>query len=156
MVAQRRNVFTASRREIYLTGCWTTYRFQLALEARRLESIFKVVHYRGVEGMRRAGNNVSPPRWDVSQAVIPRLPYPKFGRCIASRDSICRSSDQGREAGSGTAVMTDPAPPIAAMSRFTPSTAGAPKTNVLLRCSAVYWAGVSAKNVSNNCILHKS
>ena len=88
MAVQRRNVFTANRREIYLAGYWTTYRFQLALEAGRLESILKVVHYRGVEGMRRAGNN-------MSQAVIPRLPYPKFNRCIASRDSICRSYDQG-------------------------------------------------------------
>ncbi len=66
MTAQRRNVFTASRREIYLAGCWTTSRFQLALEAEagRLESIFKVVHYPGVKSMRRASNNVSAPRWD--------------------------------------------------------------------------------------------
>ena len=90
MAVQRRNVFTANRREIYLAGYWTTYRFQLALEAGRLESILKVVHYRGVEGMRRAGNN-------MSRAVIPRLPYPKFNRYIASRDSICRSYDQGRK-----------------------------------------------------------
>ena len=62
MAAQRRNVFTVNRREIYLTGYWTTYRFQLALEAGRLESILKAVHYRGVKGMRRAGNNVSAPR----------------------------------------------------------------------------------------------
>ncbi len=88
MAVQRRNVFTANRREIYWAGYWTTYRFQLALEVGRLESILKVVHYRGVEGMRRAGNNMSP-------AVIPSLPYPKSNRCTASRDSICRSYDQG-------------------------------------------------------------
>ena len=63
MAAQRQNVFTANRHEIHLAGYCTTYRFQLALEAGRLESILKAVHYRGVKGMRRAGNNVSAPRW---------------------------------------------------------------------------------------------
>ena len=78
MAAQRRNVFTAGRREIYLTGCWTTYRFQLGLDAGRLESILKVVHYRGVEGMRRPGNNASVPRSGYltsrhSEVILPEI-----------------------------------------------------------------------------------
>ena len=78
MVAQRRNVFTASDREIYLAGCWTTYRFQLALEAGRLESILKVVHYRGVKGMRRPDNNASAPRWDYLASRHSKVNLPEI------------------------------------------------------------------------------
>ena len=78
MAVQRRNVFTANRREIYLAGYWTTYRFQLALEAGRLESILKVAHYRSVKGMRRAGNNMSARRWGYlasrhSEVILPEV-----------------------------------------------------------------------------------
>jgi len=96
MTAQPRSVFTAIRREIYLAGCWTAYRFQLALEAGRLEPIFIVVRYRGVRGMRRASKNASASRADHLTSRHSELQLPKFGRQLASRESICRSCDQGR------------------------------------------------------------
>ena len=95
MTAQPRSVFTAIRREIYLAGCWTAYRFQLALEAGRLEPIFIVVRYRGVRGMRRASKNASTSRADHLTSRHSELQLPKFGRQLASRESICRSCDQG-------------------------------------------------------------
>ena len=70
MAAPRPSGSMANGREIYLAGCWTAYRFQLALDAGQLER-FEAARNRGVTAMRRVGKMASRRTHGHLRVVLP-------------------------------------------------------------------------------------